>query len=610
MKALKPDAEHPSATRRQALSKLLVSAAGLGALSGLAHAGGRAPDALPAPSGPDRFRGQAPGIILDHATTSWAQIRNDRARDGGPVDNFADLQQLMEDKKYLTIDTPLSVSDTLTLSISNQRVEGRGNGILTPLAGMQNKFLLRLTADGTKVQGLMLDNPQRLKSASGGRQGGITLAANYCEVANCTFWRMLQSVIAPADFGAYGTKVVDNWFLECLGAGAGESDPDSRAGEDRGDAVTLWGSGSIITGNHAWCRADQDARIAFHAEGLYGARRSLRDVDHKDIIMMNNMAKGPFRRHFALENITDGVSIGNISMGGATWWGEAYIQCKNVIAQNVIRYSNAPENRNGAAWKPIKAAIAVVNFNHGVNIRSSVLIAEGTRACGFATATQTGEMDVTLSGYLRNEGSRNNTAVFLNNPSDFRLENLRSRGFARALSLRVTGDTRIDSINCRHELNGSHHAVAIAAGRGGTLSLNGDTYRGGKTAFVLPNLDNLSIRNTTVEAHDRFAALSGIRQSLTITNNTVIGEKKLPLAWEGDGGAPEISWLVEGNIGVDNALHYRKTQLSQRQSRLNQMSKFAGKNVTTGGRELWVALGDDPGAPWLNLATRETLTPA
>lgn len=604
----KPKTETPQSersSRREVLGKLLLTAAGLGAAGTVLRPG----LAVAAPV-TDRFQGQAPGIILDHATTSWAKIRNDARRSVGPVDNFADFQQLMEDKKYLTIDTPISISNTIKLSQKNQIVEGRGNGLITPLQGMENKYLMQLTADATKVHGLVLDNPMMLKSANGGRQGGITIAANYCEIANCYFYRMLQSIVAPANFGAYGTKIIDNWFLECLGAGAGEHDLSSSKGEDRGDAVTLWGSGSIITGNHAWCRADQDARLAFHAEGLYGARRTVRDFDHKDIIMMNNMAKGPFRRHFAMENITNGVSMGNVSMGGATWWGEAYIQCKNVIVKNVIRYTNPPDNQNGASWKPIKAAIAVVNFNHGVNISSSVLIAEGTRAHGFATATQTGDMDVTLSGTLRNEGSRQNSAVFLNNPSDFRMENLRTHGFARAVTLRVTSATNIDSVNCRHELNGTQDGMAITQGKGGNININGDIYRGCKTAFTLPNLNTLSIRNTTVEASERFAALSGITQSLTVCNNTVVGEEKRALNYVAKDAAPDISWLIEDNIGIDNKLRYTQSQLKNAQSRLNAMSKFAGKQVTLGNDELWVALGESATAPWLNLVSHQKIIPA
>jgi hypothetical protein len=593
-------------SRRKALTKILVSAAAVGTIGSLTRA-----NAAPASAQPESTRSKidgAPGIILDHASTSWAKIRSDVHNNHGPVDNYAALQQLAEDKKYLTIDTPVSINKSIKLTVKNQIIEGRGNGIITPLRNMSNEFLLELKADATQIHGMVFDNPMLLKSETGGRQGGIMISANYCEIANCYFYRMLQSVVAPAGFGAWGTKIVNNWFLECLGAGTGMRDLRSKLGEDRGDAVTIWGSGTIMTGNHAYCKAGEDARLAFHAEGLPGARKYLRDFDHKDIIMANNMAKGSFRRHFAMENITDGISIGNISMGGATWWGEAYIQCKNINVKNTIRYSNSPEIVNGKAWRPIKAAIAVVNFNEGINIDSTVLIAKGTEAYGFAIATQTGEHDITLSGSMINEGARTNTALYLNQPKSFRINNLDTQGFARAAQITTGKDVTITSSNCYHQLNGTGKGMEIVKGTGGNIAINGDTYNGATTVFKLPNVDNLSIQNTRVSGSERFAELSGIKQSLLVTHNMVSADKSMALVYS-DGSAPDISWLVEGNIGIRSNFSYTSAQLSSLNSNLNQRSKHAGKNVCVNSNAVYVALGGAPESPWLNLATQKMIKP-
>lgn len=598
-------------SRRKALTKILASAAAIGTLGSLTRANAAPASAPPVPA-PDGAAGKingAPGIILDHASTSWAKIRNDVQRGHGAVDNYAALQQLVEDKKYLTIDTPISINKTVKLTMKNQIIEGRGNGIITPLGNMGNGFLLELKADATQIHGIVLDNPLLLKSETGGRQGGIMISANYCEVSNCYFYRMLQSVIAPAGFGAYGTKVTNNWFLECLGAGTGMRDLHSKMGEDRGDAVTIWGSGTIITGNHAYCKAGEDARLAFHAEGLPGARKHLRDFDHKDIIMANNMAKGSFRRHFVMENIIGGVSIGNLSMGGATWWGEAYIQCKNINVKNTIRYSNSPDILNGNAWRPIKAAIAVVNYNEGINIDSTVLIAKGTKAYGFAIATQTGDHDVTLSGSMINEGARTNTALFLNQPKSFRIHNLDTHGFARAAQITTNKDVTITSNNCYHQLNGSGKGVEVVKGSGGTISINGDTYSGATTAFKMPNLDNLSIQNTRVSDAERFAELSGIKQTLMVTNNMATTAQAIPLVYS-NGTAPDISWCVEGNSGVRSNFSYTSEQLSAVNSALNQRSKQAGKSISVNNNAVYVALGNAPDSPWLNLATQKVVKPA
>ncbi|QHM71589.1 hypothetical protein [Mixta intestinalis] len=593
-------------SRRKALTKILVSAAAVGTIGSLTRA-----NAAPASAQPESTRSKidgAPGIILDHASTSWAKIRSDVHNNHGPVDNYAALQQLAEDKKYLTIDTPVSINKSIKLTVKNQIIEGRGNGIITPLRNMSNEFLLELKADATQIHGMVFDNPMLLKSETGGRQGGIMISANYCEIANCYFYRMLQSVVAPAGFGAWGTKIVNNWFLECLGAGTGMRDLRSKLGEDRGDAVTIWGSGTIMTGNHAYCKAGEDARLAFHAEGLPGARKYLRDFDHKDIIMANNMAKGSFRRHFAMENITDGISIGNISMGGATWWGEAYIQCKNINVKNTIRYSNSPDIVNGKAWRPIKAAIAVVNFNEGINIDSTVLIAKGTEAYGFAIATQTGEHDITLSGSMINEGARTNTALYLNQPKSFRINNLDTQGFARAAQITTGKDVTITSSNCYHQLNGTGKGMEIVKGTGGNIAINGDTYNGATTVFKLPNVDNLSIQNTRVSGSERFAELSGIKQSLLVTHNMVSADKSMALVYS-DGSAPDISWLVEGNIGIRSNFTYTSAQLSSLNSNLNQRSKHAGKNVCVNSNAVYVALGGAPESPWLNLATQKMIKP-
>lgn len=598
-------------SRRKALTKILASAAAVGTLGSLTRANAAPASATPVPT-PDGAAGKingAPGIILDHASTSWAKIRNDIQRGNGPVDNYAALQQLVEDKKYLTIDTPVSINKSIKLTLKNQIIEGRGNGIITPLGNMGNEFLLELKADATQIHGMVFDNPMLLKSETGGRQGGIMISANYCEVSNCYFYRMLQSVIAPASFGAYGTKITNNWFLECLGAGTGMRDLHSKLGEDRGDAVTIWGSGTIMTGNHAYCKPGEDARLAFHAEGLPGARKHVRDFDHKDIIMANNMAKGSFRRHFAMENINGGISIGNISMGGATWWGEAYIQCKNINVKNTIRYSNSPDILNGNAWRPIKAAIAVVNFNEGVNIDSTVLIAKGTKAYGFAIATQTGDHDVTLSGSMINEGARTNTALFLNQPKSFRINNLDTRGFSRAAQITTNKDVTITSNNSYHQLNGTGKGMEVVKGSGGSIAINGDTYTGATTAFKLPNVDHLSIQNTRVSDSERFAELSGIKQSLLVTNNMATTQQAIPLVYS-NGSAPDISWSVEGNIGIRSNFSFTSAQLSAINSALNQRSKHAGKSVSVNNNAVYVALGSAPDSPWLNIATQKTVKPA
>ena len=602
-------------SRRKVIGKILASTAALGAASSFARNTDIAPS-QPAASLPQSkmdqafLQGVAPGIILDHATTSWAKVRNDLSRSsGGQTDNYAALQQLVEDKKFLTIDTPISISDSIKLNVKNQIIEGRSNCIITPLQGMQSKFLFELHAEATRLHGLWLDNPLLLKTPRGGRQGGVMIAANFCEISNSYFYRMLQSIVAQASFGAYGTKIIDNWFLECLGAGPGMSDLKSNLGEDRGDAVSIWGAGTILTGNHAYLKDGEDARIAFHAEGLPHTPKVKSDFDHKDIIFMNNMAYGAFRRHFAFENITNGVSIGNISMGGATWWGESYTQCKNIIAENIIRLTVQPENKNGQAWRPVKAGTAVLNYNEAVKISSSIMLDNGVQASGFAIASQTGDHDITLSGNMINKGSKKNVAVNLNKPKSVRIQNLHTSGFGRAISLVASENMTVQSSNCIHECSGTDVGVLMIHGSGGNVQINGDTYTGVTSAFKVANLDNLTICNTTVEAQENFASLSNIKHNLMLTNNIARGEKKIPLKYSNT-TSPDASWHIDGNIGIANQLAFKESQLINVNSALNQRCKYAGKNIVLSDHRLFVALGDTPDAPWLSLTDQKTLIPS
>lgn len=598
-------------SRRHVLTKMVASAAAYGVASGFCTSSNAA---IP-PSSSSQAETNAdsshvaPGIILDHASTSWAKIRNDiNSSSNERQDNYAALQQLVEDKKYLTIDTPLSVSQPIKLNMKNQFIEGCSEGIITPLAGMQSSYLLELHGDATRLHGLVLDNPLLLKTARGDRQGGVMIVAHYCEVSECYFYRMLQSVVAQASFGAWGTKIVNNWFLECLGAGPGMSDLHSNLGEDRGDAVSVWGSGTIVSGNHAWLKEGEDARIAFHAEGLPNTPRIKRDSDHKDIIFMNNMAQGAFRRHFAFENITNGISVGNVSMGGSTWWGESYTQCKNVIAENTIRFTVGTDNKNGNAWHPVKAGIAVLNFNEAVKISSSVMLGNGVQASGFAIASQIGDHDITLSGNMINEGSVNNVAVNLNKPKSVRIFNLHTRGFGRAVSLAATEKTTFSSSNCIHECAGTDDGLKVTHGSGSSITINGDSYSGVKRGFTIANFQHVSISNTRVEAKDHFAVLNGISQQLSVTDNIVTGDTKLALQFTGN-LSPNLSWQITNNIGISSQLAWNEAQVKSLHSALNQRSKYAGKAIVMADQRLLVALGDAPEAPWFSVTEQSTLIP-
>ncbi|MGD8203231.1 hypothetical protein [Pantoea sp. FN0305] len=57
----------------------------------------------------------------------------------------------------------------------------------------------------------------------------------------------------------------------------------------------------MIDGNYASCKEGTDGRLAFHAEAPVTAGTDRPEFDAQHTIMTNNLAWGPFRRHFAFE---------------------------------------------------------------------------------------------------------------------------------------------------------------------------------------------------------------------------------------------------------------------------------------------------------------------
>lgn len=382
----------------------------------------------------------------------------------------------------------------------------------------------------------------------------------------------VNAVIADSSYRAHGSRILSNSFFDCLGVGR----------EDRGGAVSIWGSGTVIDGNYASCKEGTDGRLAFHAEAPVKPNAGRPEFDAQHTIMTHNLAWGPFRRHFAFEGISNGVSIGNISIGGATWWGEAYIMCTNVIAENTIKYTRTSDQDAGASWKPKHGAICIQNWSSHVNIRSIVLMDENSSGAGVVltrSSTVAGEHKLTLQVSLHNKGETSNNAFDLAPAEDLHLNNCYAEGFAHQITGVTADHSRLLLSGCRLVGNGSATGIVIQGGSGGKLAINQTIIDVGANEYAMSlfELARVHITNTGYGANKYAVSLRDISESFILSNCYNInsdGPLALRYATVNPSGAsgnlsvvsggevPEIEWLVNGNEGISSNFFTRRDSLN------------------------------------------------
>lgn len=305
---------------------------------------------------------EAPMVVTDSISTSKAGVFSADASD----DKSDVLAQILEDKKYVTIDTQIALNSEVYSRTAHQKIFGAATGSLLIGPDMMNKTALRIAGDHTIVQGIQMYNPLEVvdREVKTTRQAALGIEAHHVTVRDSLFDQMLHSVYVLSSGEWQGANILGNRALNCLGAGAGPSDVENGWGEDKGDAFTVWGGGARVIGNFAHARPDQDCRVAFHAEGLPGshwAKNAL--TDESDLIYANNQAIGPFRRHFVFEDVKRGIMVGNVSSGGATWWPLALIQTFDCQVNGmIIRVTRTKDDLTGQKWAPSRAAICIMNY--------------------------------------------------------------------------------------------------------------------------------------------------------------------------------------------------------------------------------------------------------
>lgn len=306
---------------------------------------------------------EAPMVILDSISTSKANISSVDARD----DKSAELAELLNSKKYVTIDTKIALNNEVKTTLPFQQIIGAPGCNLLIGPDMGNRTALRIAGNNSIVERIQMRNPLEVadRTINTTRQGALAIEAHNVTVARSFFEQMLHSVYVLFTGEWYGSLIDGNFAVECLGAGAGPTDQTSTWGEDKGDAFAVWGAGATVVNNFASAKAGQDCRIAFHAEGMPGSRTNQNPLtDEADFIFANNKAIGSFRRHYVFEGVKRGIMNGNISAGGATWWNVALIQTKDVTVSNMLLHvTRTADDYTGQHWSPDRAAMFFMNYS-------------------------------------------------------------------------------------------------------------------------------------------------------------------------------------------------------------------------------------------------------
>lgn len=266
-----------------------------------------------------------------------------------------------------------AVSDTIILGRAQSWISGRGT--LIARTGLAGKPLLVIRADDCIVDGIVLENPDRLRTVDGEPTYGILIRGHRNRIHGCIV-RDFQMCLATDATGEF----YDNSFVSnhCRVLGAGKD--SDRQGENRGDGITDWGARAKIIGNTLEAAPGQggrnDCRIGIHVEALtfYARDHSGADMDAGSEIIGNIVVPsadgtGRFRRCYSIEGVAHTRMIGNYGRGW-TWNGIWLVGSSDgsIVSDNTLHQDLRRPTGAGAAWNPSYAGI-LVYANDGVTLR-------------------------------------------------------------------------------------------------------------------------------------------------------------------------------------------------------------------------------------------------
>lgn len=569
-------------------------------------------------------------LRIHGATTSSYGIGfTDPAEWNNTTDHQAALQEMFNKERHVIFDTYCNTADVLVSAFEGQKFSAvRGKGRLTPIMKtnglMDRRAMILFKHEHCQARGMVFDNPDLLKStATGsnfGRQGSIDMQADYCSIRESLFLNQLNAVVASSQYSPTGLQVIGNDFLDCIGV----------ALEDRGDAVTLWASGSIIADNYATCKSGEDARVAFHFEAPVSTPTNPRPaLDAQHNVMIGNRALGNFRRHFAFEGISNFSSIGNVSMGGATWWGEVYIQCRNGIIENSILYTRTADQTQGASWNPVRSGCCLMNWSDRIAIKSTIRMAADSVGTAFAIGTRT------TSGFHRvnyDAAQAVNLGVATNNfmtlvpamsaTDEVNLDGVKAIGFARQLAFAPASGAKLRVKNCVLDANGTLNSTGIIqlTGSGGDLVIEGSEINA-PAAFGginLGTMDDVIIRGNKISGNDYAITIGAVTERMIIEDNgsfdASADRKGIRYGSVVSGVlSSDIIWSIENNTGM-YADRYPALSLAQSAtSKLNTQNKWRGKWIqmnTDNSFRMYYATGGGAAAAWRNSDNGQDITPS
>lgn len=518
-----------------------------------------------------------------------------------------DLQVLMDLGLSVVVDTEIYLNSTVTVSTKNALISGALGGSLKAGTDMSESYLLEVTADNVMIQELELDNPSEVKSQTGGRQGGIIIKGDNCTVARCRFYRMLQGISADASSETAGHKILFNRFMEMLGAGDGIDNLTSSYGEDRGDAVTMWAEHCLIQGNSAQLKDGEDGRIAFHCESFSGQAEG-----HQ---MIDNMAIGAYRRHFAFENVIRGVMANNISRGGATWWAHAVIQGEEIdIINPITRWTRTSADNQGASWAPIRGVFGILNHSTNVSIKGGkTVMTDDSEGYLLSTAPTIDEhLDVVISNHnARNlNTTTRNRGLDITGLTDPIISDNILRGFNQAIKsyrnptgFTAAGNRIIDAtIGIQAEYSDAA-TINIKNNEFKTISDDAVNITGASNTLVLKDNTAESVTNQDYDFFS-FASLYFSGNS----NNDATGTLRLYGTTSGVINSDD-QFLLGLSKGYPLNWQFPSASLTDATSALNIYDKYAGRTVAA-SNELYMAQGPNATSNWLKLSDGTTITPS
>ena len=284
----------------------------------------------------------------------------------GVTDCTAGVQAFLDassDGDIITVPSgTYTFSSTITIS---KRIVLTGAGVLSWTSGIAGSAAIAVNADGTPLSGLRMTSTVT-PNATGNKQYGIYVSANYCAIADC-YTTGLQQAIAVSPYGEYhDTVIAYNRVLQVPGSAA----------EDRGDGIVNWGAASTIVGNRVSAAIGTDARIGIHCEGLSTLENTAYAHADQQAAIAGNTVTGKFRRSIVSEGVAHVAITGN-SVADATWWAIAVIGAAGAaaITGNTVNWTRTSSDTQGSSYNPDRCAFMVYGQNGGPN---GVIIADNT----------------------------------------------------------------------------------------------------------------------------------------------------------------------------------------------------------------------------------------